>query len=55
MIRAIESGADSFYVDRPPGHRVMLIVAISPRGNKYVKTVTDGEQPDNLLSLRECV
>jgi len=23
-------------------------------GNKYLKTVADGEQPNNLLSLPEC-
>jgi hypothetical protein len=54
VIRAIENGTDSFYVERPPSHRVMLVVAISQWGNNYVKTETDGEQPDNLLSLPEC-
>jgi hypothetical protein len=49
----IEGGVQ-FYVERPPGHRVYLIVATSPFGNKYVKTTADGEQPDNLLSLPEC-
>ena len=31
-----------------------MIVAISQRGNKYLKTQADGEQPDNLLALPEC-
>jgi len=48
----IERGVQ-FYVERPAGHRVYLIVAIH-NGNKYVKTTSDGEQPDNLLSLPEC-
>jgi hypothetical protein len=32
-----------------------VIVAISRYGHKYLKTVADGEQPNNLLSLYECV
>lgn len=54
VIKAIESRLHSFYVERPPGHRVSLSVAVSAQGNKYVKTTADGEQPDNLLSLPEC-
>lgn len=54
VIRSIEMGADSFYVERPLGHRVRLIVAVSAYGHQYVKTEADGEQPDNLLALPEC-
>ena len=43
-----------FYVDRPHGDRVKLVVAKSAQGNKYVKTESDGDQPNNLLSLPEC-
>jgi len=32
-----------------------VIVAISRFGNKYLNTEADGEQPNNLLSLYECV
>ena len=53
-IADIESGKYSFYVEQPAGHRVDVIVAVSRYGNKYLKTVADGEQPDNLLSLPEC-
>lgn len=53
VIQWIESGRGSFYVERPPGYRVDVIVAIH-NGNKYVKTRNDGQQPDNLLSLPEC-
>lgn len=35
------------------GSRANVIVAIH-NGNKYIKTENDGEQPNNLLSLREC-
>ena len=37
------------------GQIVDVIVAISRFGNKYLKTEADGEQPNNLLSLYECV
>jgi hypothetical protein len=52
-IAGIESGKWSFYVSKG-GHTVEVIVAVSRYGNKYLKTTTDGEQPDNLLSLPEC-
>ena len=42
-----------FYVS-VGGHSVWVVVATSRFGNKYLKTEPDGEQPDNLLSLREC-
>lgn len=31
-----------------------VIVAVSPYGNKYIKTEADGAEPNNLLSLPEC-
>jgi len=52
-IAAIESGQMAFYVSQA-GHTVNVIVATSQYGHKYLKTVADGEQPDNLLSLPEC-
>ncbi len=53
-IAAIEQGRYSFYVERPVGERVWVVVAHSGYGNKYLKTQADGEQPNNLLSLPEC-
>ena len=53
-IAAIEQGRYSFYVARPVGERVSVVVARSAYGNKYLKTQADGEQPNNLLSLPEC-
>lgn len=50
----IEDGTYSFFVERPAGHRVGVIVATSPWGHKYLKTVADGEHPNNLLSLATC-
>ncbi|MCW8310172.1 DUF3892 domain-containing protein [Sphingobacterium sp. InxBP1] len=53
-IEGIENGRWSFYVNR--GGRVIdVIVAVSAAGNKYIKTRNDGEQPNNLLSLPECL
>lgn len=53
-ITAIEAGRYQFFV-RAGGHVVDVIVAVSRFGNKYLKTVADGDQPNNLLSLYECV
>ena len=52
-IDGIESGKWAFYV-KVSGHAVDVIIAVSRYGNKYLKTVSDGEQPNNLLSLPEC-
>lgn len=53
-IEGIEDGKWSFYVERPVGNQVNVIVAESRYGNKYIKTEADGDQPNNLLSLPEC-
>jgi hypothetical protein len=53
-IAGIEDGRWAFYVERPAGDRVQVIVAVSAFGNKYLKTTADGDQPNNLLSLPEC-
>jgi hypothetical protein len=53
-IGGIESGKWQFYVERPAGDRVSVIVATSRFGNKYLKTTADGDQPNNLLSLPTC-
>ena len=53
-IREIENGQWRYYVERPPGDRVWVVVAISRYGNKYLKTENDGDEPNNLLSLPEC-
>jgi hypothetical protein len=53
-IAGIEAGQCSFYVDRPTGDRVDVIVAVSSYGSRYLKTTADGDEPNNLLSLPEC-
>jgi len=53
-IQGIESSRWQFHVRA--GYRdVKVIVAVSSYGNKYLKTEADGYQPDNLLSLPECL
>lgn len=52
-IAGIESGKWKFYVS-VNGQSVWVVVAKSRYGNKYLKTESDGEEPNNLLSLPEC-
>ena len=52
-IQGIKEGKWSFYVERPRGQRVRVIIA-TRLGREYLKTEADGEQPDNLLALPEC-
>ncbi len=52
-IADIESGKYRFFVS-VNGNSVWVIVATSKYDNKYLKTESDGEQPNNLLSLPEC-
>ncbi|MDY0341213.1 MAG: DUF3892 domain-containing protein [Coriobacteriia bacterium] len=52
-IAGIESGKYDFFVS-VNNDPVKVIVAKSAAGNKYLKTVNDGDQPNNLLSLPEC-
>jgi len=54
-VHAIEHNTyGEFYVERPRGDRVKVVVAISQFNNKYVKTEADGDHPNNLLSLPVC-
>lgn len=52
-IAGIEGRKWSFYVSAG-GRTADVVVAVSQFGHKYIKTVADGVQPDNLLSLPEC-
>jgi hypothetical protein len=53
-IAGISEGKWTFYVENPPGHRVEVVIATTLNGEKYLKTVSDGEHPNNLLYLPEC-
>lgn len=54
-IEGIEAGKWQFFVHPPGGNSVWVVVATSKYGHRYLKTQADGEQPNNLLSLPECV
>ncbi len=51
-INCTENGKWRFYIN-VAGRPVWVVVAVSPSGQKYLKTEADGEQPDHLLSLPE--
>jgi hypothetical protein len=52
-IEMIEKEGWEFYVSR--GERVVdVIVATSPHGNKYLRTIADDVHLNNLLNLPEC-
>jgi hypothetical protein len=53
VIRMINYDGDTFYVERPTGHVVEVIVA-ERGGRVFLKTEADGEKPNNLLSLPDC-
>lgn len=53
-IRGTEDWRWQFYVARPAGDVVDVIVSTSASGNKYLKTTADGDAPNNLLALPEC-
>ena len=52
-IQSIKNGEYAFYVNQS-GRSVDVIIAKSQYGYEYLKTIADGEQPNNLLSLLEC-
>lgn len=51
-ITYIENGKYSFFVR--VGLQEVNVIVSSNNGNKYIKTVNDGLEPNNLLSLPEC-
>ena len=53
-IAFIENGEWDFWVEVPNGDSVWVVVTTSPYGNKFIKTQSDGDSPNNLLSLPEC-
>ncbi len=53
VIEKIKSKNYQFFVMKA-GSKVKVVVATSRFGNDYVKTESDWESPNNLLSLMEC-
>jgi len=54
MVRFIENDKGSAYVKDRYGNKVFLVVRVSRFGTKYVKTIANGVETDNLLYLEEC-
>jgi hypothetical protein len=52
-IAAIENERASFYVERPKGHRIDLVVG-QGLGKTFLKAKSDVESPDLLLALPDC-
>ena len=52
-IAAIENERAVFYVERPRGHRIDLVVG-QGLGRTYLKSERDGESPETLLFLPDC-
>ncbi len=52
-IAAIDNERATFYVEWPRGRRLDVVVG-QGLGKRYLKTETDGESPDLLLSLPDC-
>ena len=52
-ITAIENERASFYLERPKGRRVDLVVG-QGLGKTFLKAETDGDAPEILLTLPDC-
>jgi hypothetical protein len=52
-IDEIEAGTYEYYVD--VGGREIDVMVAEHKGHKYIKTRPDGVDPNNLLSLPECL
>ena len=53
MVKYIEDG-NSAYTKDSFGNKAYLVVRRSIANNKYVKTIADNKETDNLLYLLEC-
>jgi hypothetical protein len=42
------------YVEEPAGDRVAVVVEQTPRGRRFLRTVADGDAPNNLSNLPTC-
>jgi hypothetical protein len=50
----IKNANGEAYITDVSGNKTFLVPAMTPKGNKYVKTVADEEVTDYLLLLPEC-
>jgi hypothetical protein len=54
-ISQIEARISEFYIERPGGQRFDVVVAMDLRANKYLKTLPDRDQSNELLFLPICL
>jgi hypothetical protein len=55
IITMIDYQGHTFYTQPPYGSGQLIITATHPRsGRRYLKTVADGVEPNNILSLPRC-
>ncbi|MDD2208756.1 MAG: DUF3892 domain-containing protein [Bacilli bacterium] len=55
VIKFIEVNSGTAYTKDVYGKMAYLVVRESRHGNKYLKTVADGRDSNNLLELPECL
>ena len=53
-VSRVEDGTCALYIERLGGQRDDVIVAMDVHAHKYLKTVADRDQPDELLFLPAC-
>jgi len=53
-VSPVENGNCRFYIERPRDQRYDVIVAMDVCSHRYLKTVADRDQPDQLLFLPAC-
>jgi hypothetical protein len=53
MVQFLERRGTAYLKDAL-GNVAYLVVRTSPSGKKYVKTIVDGKETDNLLALPKC-
>jgi len=51
-VSQVENGTCAFCIERLGGQRAEVIVAMDVHAHKYLKTVADRDQPDQLLFFR---
>lgn len=44
----------AFYVEEPTGDRVEVVSDVTPKGRRFLRTVADGDRPNNLSRLPSC-
>ena len=54
IVDFLEKQSGTAYTKDMFGNTAILVTRVSPHGTKYVKTVADGKETDNLLNLPEC-